>query len=251
MTPVLEMKNASISLNKKLIIDNMNLKIQEHESVVFIGPSGGGKTILLKLLAGIYSPTAGDVFINGENWHDITGEHKHDLAKKLGMLFQQGALFDPLTVIENVAFPIREHYNLPEEEVLAKSQDLLEKVNLLDSKNKLPVQLSGGMQRRLGIARALALNPQIIFYDDPVAGQDPMQSDQMLRLISNFKEKNKSTLLMVTSNMKVAYRMADRIFMIIDHELIDAGTPKQILEHPDPRIQQFIHGSLDGPIKSL
>ncbi len=245
---VLEAKNVTVELKGKLILKDVNLQVHKHETIVFIGPSGAGKTVILKTLAGIFQPVKGDVFINGENWKELSGDKKHDLAQKLGVLFQQGALFDTMTALENVEFPLREHYHLSEKELAERSRELLDKVNLLDAEDKIPSELSGGMQRRLGIARALALNPNIIFYDDPVAGQDPMQSDQMLTLISDFKEANDSTVVMVSSRMPVAYRMADRIFMVVDNEVIEAGSAEEIKKHPDPRIQQFIQGHLKGPI---
>lgn len=246
--PILEARNMTISFDQKIILKGINLAIQAHETVVFIGPSGSGKTVLLKALAGIIAPSKGEVFIEGENWLELESDEKHDLAKKLGMLFQQGALFDTLTALENVEFPLREHFDFSEEELHQKARELLKQVNLLESQNKIPSELSGGMQRRLGIARALALNPEILFYDDPVAGQDPMQSDQMLSLIKKFKTQNYSTLVMVSSTMPVAYKMADRIIMVIDQELIETGTPEQTKKHPDPRVQQFINGETTGPI---
>jgi len=248
---VIEIKNLSMKMKDKFILKNVNLKIQRGESVVFIGPSGAGKTVLLKLISGIYLPISGEVLINGYNYQLIEDNKKFELAKTLGMLFQQGALFDRMTVLENVEFPLKEHYNYPLKKMESLSRKLLKEVNLLDAQDKLPSELSGGMQRRLGIARALILNPSIVFYDDPVAGQDPMQKDQMLSLISDYKKENNSTLLMVTSTMDTAYRIADRIFMIIDQEVIDAGSPEDIKLNSDPRIQQFINGNIDGPIKSL
>jgi phospholipid/cholesterol/gamma-HCH transport system ATP-binding protein len=248
---IIDIKNMSMKMKDKFILKNVNLKIKSEESIVFIGPSGSGKTILLKLIAGIYAPTNGKILVDGDDYQLIGNSEKFELAKKLGMLFQQGGLFDRMTVLENVEFPLQEHFKYPIEKIESISRKLLKEVNLLDSQNKLPSELSGGMQRRLGIARALALNPKIVFYDDPVAGQDPVQKDQMLTLISNYKKENKSTLIMVTSSMKAAYRIADRIIMIIDQEVIDAGTPKTIMDNPDPRIQQFINGNLEGPIKSL
>lgn len=246
---VIDAQDITISFKDKCILKNINLKIYEHETIVFIGTSGSGKTVLLKTLAGIYPPSKGRVLIQNENWQQLESKEKHTLARKLGMLFQQGALFDTMTTLENIEFPIREHYDLPEEEIHQHAKELLTKVNLADSFDKKPSQLSGGMQRRLGIARALALNPEVIFYDDPVAGQDPIQSDQVSTLMMDFKKKNNSTLIVTTSNLKAAYKLADRIFMLIDQEIIEAGTAEQTKHNPDPRIQQFIHGDLTGPIK--
>lgn len=246
---MIQVENVTLVLGGSVIFENINFTVYENEAIVLIGPSGSGKTVLLKLLAGIYKPTQGRVLIHGEDWQSLESEKKHLLAKKIGMMFQQSALFDTLTALENVEFPIREHSNLPEDKIHSMSKEILTRVNLSDSFNKLPNQLSGGMQKRLAIARALVLNPEVIFYDDPVAGQDPIQSDQMSNLILEFKEKNRSTLVMATSHMRTAFKVADRIVMIINKQLLIAGTPEETKNHSDPRIQQFINGTIDGPIK--
>lgn len=243
---MIDAQDIMIAFQDNVILKDINLHIHEHERVVFIGRSGSGKTALLKTLAGILAPARGKVLIHNEDWQQLKSEEKHNLARKLGMLFQQGALFDTMTTLENVEFPIREHNDLPEEEIHRHAKELLLKVNLADSFDKKPSELSGGMQRRLGIARALALNPEVIFYDDPVAGQDPIQSDEVCNLILDFKKKNNSTLVITTSNIKAAYKLADRIFMLVDQEIIEVGSPEETKKHPDPRIQQFIHGSLQS-----
>jgi phospholipid/cholesterol/gamma-HCH transport system ATP-binding protein len=250
-TPLLEMKNVSIELGGKSILENINLTIYEHETVVFIGPSGGGKTVLLKTLAGIYKPVKGQVLIEGEDWQNLESEDKHRLAKKLGMLFQQSALFDTMSAIDNVKFPMREHCQFSEEELTRQANEFLTMVNLQESAHKLPSELSGGMQRRLGIARAIALHPHIIFYDDPTAGQDPIQTYQMTDLITKLKVDNQATLIMTTSNMKVARKMADRIFMVVHKGIIDAGKPSELDGQTNPIIKQFINGEIEGPLKVL
>lgn len=248
---VLELKDVTIELGGKIILKDISLKIYDQESIVIIGPSGHGKTVLLKTMAGIFRPTQGQVLIDGEDWQMLQTTEKHELARKLGMLFQNSALFDSLSVLDNVIFPMREHNLWPENQLHDVAMNLLKRTNLANQEEKLPHELSGGMQRRLGIARALALNPKIVFYDDPVAGQDPVQSDEMADLILELKRENKSTLITVTSSMEIAYKMADRIFMVVDQEVIDAGSPAEVKKHPDARIQQFIHGRIEGPIQLL
>jgi phospholipid/cholesterol/gamma-HCH transport system ATP-binding protein len=245
---VLEMQDVTVELGGKVVLKDINLKVFEHETLVLIGPSGSGKTVLLKTLAGLYSPSKGRVLVEGEDWQSLESDEKHHLAEKIGMMFQQSALFDQMTALENVEFPLKEHFDYPQDEVDKMAMKLLSRVNLADHHDKIPSQLSGGMQKRLGIARALAMNPEVVFYDDPVAGQDPIQSDQMSKLIKELQKKNDATVIIVTSNMRVAYQMADRILMVIGHEIIDAGTPEETWKHPDPRIQQFIKGNLEGPI---
>lgn len=246
--PALELKDVTVELDWKLILADVNLKIHVGESVVFIGPSGSGKTVLLKTMAGIYQPTKGHVYVEGQEWKELNRDQRHSLASHLGMLFQKSALFDELTAIENVAFPMREHKALSEDQIAIRSYNLLRVFNLSEHRNKYPYELSGGMQQRLGIARALALNPRIVFYDDPTAGQDPIRSDKLAEKILYLKHKNNSTMVTVTSDMRRAFQLADRIFMIVDQEVIEAGTPKTILNNKDERIQQFIHGKIEGPI---
>lgn len=246
---ILEAKDVTIGFGEKIILNKINLQIHKNETIVFMGRSGAGKTVLLKTLAGIYPPLCGHVLIEGEDWQDLVSEEKHHLARKLGMLFQQGALFDTMSTLENVEFPMREHEHISEEQMHEKAKELLNKVNLGDALDKKPSELSGGMQRRLGIARALSLNPEIIFYDDPVAGQDPIQSDQVSTLMMDLKKQNNSTLVVTTSHVKTALKIADRIFLIIDQDIIEAGTPEETRNHFDAKIQQFIKGELKGPIK--
>ena len=250
MSLSITIENLTVELGGKVIFENVNFDIKKNESIVLIGPSGGGKTVLLKALAGIYVPNKGVVRIDGVDWQTLQNESKHKLARKLGMLFQQGALFDQLTVLENVEFPIREHYKYSEEKIHELAKSLLNRVNLGESLNKVPFELSGGMQRRLGIARALALNPEVVFYDDPIVGQDPIQGDMVMKLISEYKEKNNSTVIMSSSNMRFAYHMADRIFMVVNQEVIDCGTPDEIKLNTDPRVHQFIRGEVEGPLSA-
>lgn len=244
----LEMKDVTITLGNNEILKNINLKIYENEIVVLIGPSGSGKTVLLKSLAGLYTPSKGHIFIEGEDWQKIEGERKHHLTEKVGIMFQQSALFDQMTVLENVEFPLKEHFDYSKEEVDRIAIELLKKVNLYEHLEKKPGELSGGMQKRLAIARALALSPSIVFYDDPVAGQDPIQSDQVTKLIKELKEKNNATTVIVSSNMRLAFELADRIIMVIDKSIIDSGTSEQTWNSTNPIIQQFIKGNLEGPI---
>lgn len=249
MKKVIEVKNVTMQFNQNTVFQDANFDIFEHESVVIIGPSGAGKSVLLKALAGVYPPTTGQILIEGEDWLQLESEEKHDLAAKLGMLFQQSALFDTMTALENVEFPMKEHFDWDEETIKSKALELLKKVNLADADYKLPNELSGGMQKRLGIARALALNPSIIFYDDPVAGQDPVQSDQMINLIMDLRKANDSTLVMVTSSLKVAFKVATKIILVVGQDVLVTGTPEETKSHPDPRVQQFINARTTGPIK--
>ena len=247
-TPVIELKNVSIAFDSESLLRDISLEIKKGESFVLIGPSGNGKTVLLKLLAGLLKPTDGQVRVEGQDLNAISQDSQLELQLKMGMLFQKNALFDSLTCGENIAFPLREVTAHPEEEIERRVVYFLEQVGLSHARDLFPDEISGGMQKRLGIARALALDPEIVLYDDPTAGLDPITSRRIVELIMNLKAKRKSTVVAITNDMARAYQMADRIGMVVDGELMICGNKEQTLQHKDPRVAQFIRGSLHGPL---
>jgi len=247
--PALEIHNASVELGGQLILKDVNFQVDHGETLVVLGPSGEGKTVLIKTMAGIYPPKTGHVYVEGEDWQKLESEEKHELSRKVGMLFQKSALFDSMSALDNVSFPFREHTQLNDEEIKSLATQLLDSVGLKDAVDKLPHELSGGMQKRLAIARALALHPEIIFYDDPIAGQDPINSDKIIQLILKFKRENNSTLIVVTNDIIRAFEMADRILLVANQEVLDVGTVDDVRNSKDERVQQFIHGKLDGPLR--
>jgi phospholipid/cholesterol/gamma-HCH transport system ATP-binding protein len=170
------------------------------------------------------------------------------MVRQMGMLFQKNALFDSLSCSDNLRFPLAETTDLTDAEIERRTTDYLDAVGLLQARDQFPDEISGGMQKRLGIARALALDPKIIFYDDPSAGLDPITSRMIISLILRLKEKHNSTIITVTNDMNRAYQLAGRIFMVVDQTVIEAGDPVSTKQHSDPRIQQFIHGRLKGPL---
>ena len=202
--------------------------------MVLVGPSGKGKTVTLKLFAGLLNPTKGTV------------QRAPNL--EMGMLFQKNALFDSLSAGENVAFPLREKTKLSEAAIQNKVTVALEQVGLSAARALFPSEISGGMQKRLGIARALVLEPELVLYDDPTAGLDPITSRLIVELILRLRHEQNSTVIAVTNDMLRAYQMADRIVMVVDGELIDCGDREQTLLHRDPRVRQFVRGQLDGPL---
>lgn len=247
----IEMVHVRVDLGGECILKDVSLRLEHGETMVIIGPSGAGKTVLIKTMAGIILPLSGHVYCEGEEWKNLKSEHKRKLAVKIGVQFQKTALFDSLSVFENVAFPLREHHpELKEEQVRGRVQECLESVNLNGNSDLLPHELSGGMRQRLAIARAIALNPSIVFYDDPTAGLDPINSDKMADLILDLHKKNESTLVVVTHDMARAYQLAGRIFVVVDQEVIETGNVEQTKNHKDPRVQQFIHGRLSGPLSA-
>ncbi len=234
--------------DNKSILKNVNLKIYEEEVVFIVGPSGQGKSLLLKIMAGLVKPTSGEVFVEGQDWTNLRGAEKRALLLKMGMLFQKNALFDSLTCGENISFPLEETTRQSPQEIEQKILDLLEAVGISHAKNLYPDEISGGMQKRLGIARALALEPEIIFYDDPTAGLDPITSRKIIELIAYWQKRKKSTVMAITNDMNRAYQIAERILVVCEGEVIDAGSPEQTKSHSDPRVHQFVRGDLQGPL---
>lgn len=247
--PALKLEHVTVVLGGEVILSDVNLNVSHGETVVIVGPSGSGKTVLLKTMAGIYRPESGHVYCEGEDWQNLKSEEKILLSKKIGMQFQRSALFDSLSAYENVAFPMREHTHFSEPEIEKKVNECLDSVGLLSARNMMPHELSGGMKQRLGIARTLALNPEIVFYDDPTAGLDPINTDIMMDLISHLKQLYHSTIIMVTHSLVCAYKMADRILLVGNNQVIDAGTPEEMQKSQHPLVQQFAKGQLEGPLK--
>lgn len=250
-SPVLELQNVTVQFDDKPILENVSLKVFPGETIVLVGQSGAGKTVLLKTMAGVYEPIRGKVLCHGHSWSSLDVIGKHELAKTVGMQFQKSALFDDLTAFENVAFPMREHGENSEEHIKQKVTASLKSLNLEKASHLYPHEMSGGMRQRLGIARAIVLKPEILFMDDPTAGLDPLNSDQTAELILNLKQQIGCTLIIITHDMLRAYQMAGRIILVADRTIIEAGSAEQTQNHSDPRVQQFIHGLLTGPLKLI
>lgn len=246
--PVIEAKDVTIELGGEVILHDINLKINSGDSIVFIGPSGSGKTVLLKALAGLYKPTKGFIKCHDFKWSEMTNERKHDFARILGMQFQKGALFDDMNTIENVKYVLREHTHLDEDTIEKRALECLKMVNLEKAAHLEPYELSGGMRLRLGVARSIALKPEILLMDDPTAGLDPVNSDEMAKLILDLKKQINATLIIVTHDILRAYQFAGRIFLFAGKTILETGSAEETKNHPDPRVQQFIHGYLKGPL---
>lgn len=245
---VLQARRVTVAFEGHVVLREIDLDVGPGESLVLIGPSGQGKTTLLKTLAGLIEPQNGEVLIKNKKWNDLRGAERLNVLRGVGMLFQKNALFDSLTCGENIAFPLRETTTLGEKEIQERVEFFLQSVAIPHARDLFPDEISGGMQKRLGIARALALQPQIIFYDDPTAGLDPITSRRIIELILQLKKENKSTVVAITNDMNRADQMADRIAMVVDGEVLVTGTPAQTKAHKDPRVHQFIRGELTGPL---
>ncbi|MFH1361809.1 MAG: ATP-binding cassette domain-containing protein [bacterium] len=228
----------------KKILEGIDLEIGAGQSVAIIGPSGCGKSTLLKLLIKLDIPTSGKIFINNQEVNRLTENQLIDLRKKIGMIFQTSALFDSMTVFENVAFALREHTKKTEGEIKKIVYGKLDMVELEGTENLMPSELSGGMQRRVCIARALAFDPRIILYDEPTTGLDPITAVTIENLMIKLKRELKATSIIVTHVLQTVYRTTDKIYLLSDGKLIDVGTPQEAQSSKDTQVKEFITGGL-------
>ena len=247
MHPI-RLKQVTIQFEDHTVLKSIDVDIKKGECFVIVGPSGQGKTSLLKTMSGLLSPQSGEVFIEQKNWLTLSNKERARSLKKMGVLFQRNALFDSLTCFENICFPLRETTQMTELEMTEKAEYYLDSVGLAEARDLYPDEISGGMQKRLGIARALALDPEIVFYDDPTAGLDPITSKKIVELILRLKKEKNSTVITVTNDMNRAYQMADRVAMVVDQSLLILGTPEEAKYHIDPRVHQFLRGHAEGPL---
>lgn len=244
----IEIKNLHKNFNGLQVLKGLDLSIEKGETLVIIGRSGCGKSVLLKHIIGILKPDLGGVFVDGI---DITKMNEYGLTeyrKRFGMLFQGAALFDSLTISENVSFGIDEHMNLSENEKNNRVREYLAMVGLKGIEDKKPAELSGGMKKRVGLARAIAMHPEFILYDEPTTGIDPIMGDIINDLILKLHDQLRITSIAVTHDMVSAYKIADRIAMVYDGKVVLTGSPEEIKESEDPIVRQFISGSAEGPI---
>ena len=235
-------------LGRKRVLRGVSLDIARGESIVIIGRSGTGKSVLLKHVVGLLEPDGGTVRVEGMDVPSLTVPELLDLRKSMGMLFQGGALFDSLTIGENVGLPLREHTNMADTQVEMVVREKLHLVGLEGVDRMRPSDLSGGMKKRAALARALALNPKIMLYDEPTTGLDPITADLINRLIRRLQQRLTITSIAVTHDMRSAYHIADRIAMLHEGRIHAIGTPAEIQATRDPAVRQFIEGSAEGPL---
>lgn len=246
---MIEIKNLWRTFNGEPVLKGLNLTIRNGETVVVIGRSGCGKSVLLKHIIGILKPDAGEIWIDGVEITRLPEKELNEVRMKFGMLFQGAALFDSLNVYENVAFGLLEHTSMPETEVRQKVREYLSIVGMPGVEEKKPAELSGGMKKRVGLARAVAMNPKIVLYDEPTTGVDPIMGDIINDLILKLHDKLGVTAIAVTHDMVSAYKIADEIAMLYDGTIVQVGTPEQIKNSANPVVRQFISGKAEGPIK--
>lgn len=246
---IIEVKDLVRNFGERRVLDGVNLQIHKGETIVIMGGSGCGKSTLLRHIIGTMQPDSGNIYIKGVDITAARQSELDELRKKFGMLFQTGALFDSMTVEENINLPLREHTNLDEKIINIMIKMKLELVGLRGFEKMMPSQLSGGMRKRVGLARAIAMDPEIIFYDEPTAGLDPVVAGVIDKLILDLSNKLSVTSIVVTHDMQSVFRIADRIAMLHKGKILEVGTPDQIRNSNNEYVKQFINGSPEGPIK--
>lgn len=245
---LIEVKDLHFKRGERIIYDGVDLSIQKGKITAIMGPSGTGKTTLLRLIGGQLKPDAGEILLNGQDIALMSRKELFNARSKMGMLFQSGALFTDMTVYENVAFPLRAHTQLSEQEITKIVAKKLESVGLRGAEKLMPSELSGGMNRRVALARAIALDPELIMYDEPFAGQDPIVMGVLIRLIRSLREALDLTTIIVSHDVSETLSIADYIYVIAEGKVQGEGTPQQLKEHPSPFVQQFLTGSAEGPV---
>lgn len=245
---MIEIKNLVKRFDERTILDHINLTVKEGETMVIMGGSGCGKSTLLRNIVGLIRPDEGEIIIDGRDITKLSEENFNEFKKSIGLVFQNGALFNSMNVGDNVALPIREHSELAEDIINIIVKVKLELVGLTGFEYLMPSELSGGMKKRVGLARAIALDPKIVFYDEPGAGLDPITTSVIDTLIRDLSKKLNITSVVVTHEMASAFRIADRMAMLYQGKVLEVGTPDQIRNSKNPFVKQFITGAADGPI---
>lgn len=245
---LVKVENLHFSRGERSIFSGVDLEIPRGRITAIMGPSGTGKTTLLKLIAGQLSPDRGRVHVEGEDVHRLSRQALFRLRRRMGMLFQSGALFSDLSVFENVAFPLRVHTQLPESMIRDVVLIKLQAVGLRGARNLMPAELSGGMTRRVALARAVALDPDLIMYDEPFVGQDPISMGVLVTLIRRLNSAFNMTSVIVSHDIKETLSIADYVYVIADGRVMASGSPRQLREARDEQVSQFIGGKPDGPV---
>lgn len=245
---MIEIKNLTKHLGGNRVLNELNLKIEKGLTCVIIGRSGCGKSVLLKHIVGILKADKGEVLVDGMDVGKLGETELNKLRSKIGLVFQGGALFDSMTVAENVGFGLIEHNHISRKELLERVEDSLCLVGLCGIGNLMPSELSGGMKKRVSLARAICIKPEIILYDEPTTGVDPITADSINELIINLHDKLKVTSIVVTHDMKSAYKVGDRIAMLYQGKIIAEGSPADIEKTDHPVVHQFVNGLAKGPI---
>lgn len=247
-TNLVEVRGVSFARGDRPVFDNISLTVPRGKVTAIMGPSGIGKTTLLRLIGGQLRPDSGEIWFNGENIPSLSRSRLYEVRKKMSMLFQSGALFTDLTVFDNVAWPLREHTQLPPPLLHSTVMMKLEAVGLRGAAQLKPSELSGGMARRAALARAIALEPELIMFDEPFVGQDPITMGVLVKLIDELNHSLGMTCIVVSHDVPEVLSIADYAYIIADQRVIAQGTAEALREEADPRVRQFIDGIADGPV---
>lgn len=245
---LVDIKNMTFKRDERVIYNDISLSIPKGKVTAIMGPSGIGKTTLLRLIGGQIKPESGDILFDGNNIPKLSRNALYDVRKRMSMLFQSGALFTDMSVYDNIAFPIREHTELSEDIIEKMVLMKLEAVGLRGARMLRPSELSGGMARRAALARSIALDPELILYDEPFAGQDPISMGVIVKLIRELGQALGLTSVVVSHDVPEVMSIADYIYIIAEQKIIGQGTPEEIAEQTSPLVKQFVNGESDGPV---
>jgi phospholipid/cholesterol/gamma-HCH transport system ATP-binding protein len=245
---IIRINGVHFQRDEKIVLDDVSMNIRRGSIVAIMGPSGVGKTTILRLISGQLQPSRGSIEVNGQLVSELSRRELYECRKDIGVLLQNGALFTDLTVFENIATPLREHTKLSEDEISERVLAKLESVGLLGTQNLMPHSLSGGMARRVALARAVILNPKIVLFDEPMTGLDPIAMSTVSRLIRETNDKLGLTSVIVTHNVAQMKRLVDYCFILASGKLIAEGSPQALMHSDDPAVDQFMNGRVEGPI---
>lgn len=248
---MIEIRSLTKTFKTQKVIDNLDLSVVEGKITIVMGPTGTGKSVLLKHVLGLLKPDSGEILVDGQDIVSMDEAQLTEVRKKYGVCFQDSALFDSMTVGENVGFPFTIHTDLTREQIAKEVASLLKEVGLGGIEDKMPAQLSGGMRKRVGLARALALNPKVLLFDEPTTGLDPVMISAINALIKQVQGKTGSTSLVISHDIKGAFSLADYMALLFDGRIAFYGTPDDFRNTGDPLVRQFVEGMLTGPINPI
>ena len=250
-TPMISLQHVDKTLGGKKVLDDMSIDVGRGDSFVIVGGSGVGKSVTIKHIIGLIRPDRGQVVVDGQDITEMRPVDLNRFRRKFGMSFQEGALFDSMSVFENIAFPLRRHTKFTEPQIRERVDECLDLVHLEGVSSNRPSELSGGMRRRVGFARAISLKPEILLFDEPTTGLDPVISDVIADLIVEMDRTLNTTTVTITHDMKVAFKIADRVAMLYKGRIVEEGTPESFQHSQNPIVQQFIQGRAEGPLTSM
>lgn len=246
---MIEVVNLKKKFNDQEVLRGVNLEIPKGQLTAIIGRSGGGKTVFLKHLVGLLKPDSGAIYVEGVDITKLKGRELDKIKRRFGMVFQGGALFDSMTVLENVAFPLKELSGKNRREIMEMSLDMLKEMGLSGMENKYPDEISGGMKKRVALARALILRPEYMFFDEPTTGLDPIVVKAIHRLMTRCMAQAQCTDIVVSHDIDEVLEISDRVAMLHDGKIIETATPEEIVKSENPVVRQFLSGEIEGPIQ--